>query len=50
MKMIYQLVKTGCNEDYLEIYTCETKGRGIRSLKEFSKGEFVVEYKGFLAI
>jgi len=36
------------NEEHLEIYYDEIKGRGIKSKTEFAKGEFVVEYKGEL--
>ena len=34
------------NEKFLEIYECKEKGRGIRSLKDFQKNDFVIEYKG----
>ncbi|VDD87161.1 unnamed protein product, partial [Enterobius vermicularis] len=36
------------NEKFLEIYECKEKGRGIRSLKDFQKNDFVIEYKGEL--
>ncbi|KAI1721150.1 SET domain-containing protein [Ditylenchus destructor] len=43
---LQQLIKTGGNEKYLEIYESEEKGRGICTSKSFEKGEFVIEYKG----
>jgi hypothetical protein len=49
-KYIQHLIKTGSTEEFLEIYTDEVKGRGIRALKAFRKGEFVVEYKGLIFI
>ncbi|CAB3402173.1 unnamed protein product [Caenorhabditis bovis] len=36
----------GTNEKFLEVYTDEIKGRGIRAGRNFNKGEFVIEYKG----
>uniref|UniRef100_F1LDN2 [histone H4]-lysine(20) N-methyltransferase n=1 Tax=Ascaris suum TaxID=6253 RepID=F1LDN2_ASCSU len=39
-------VYSGCNEKFLEVFVSKEKGRGIRTLKEFRKNEFVVEYKG----
>lgn len=36
------------NEDFLEVYESKEKGRGIRTLKDFRKNDFVVEYKGDL--
>ncbi|KAM3724202.1 Histone-lysine N-methyltransferase set-1 [Dirofilaria immitis] len=39
-------ILTGSNEEFLEIFECEEKGRGIRALRNFQKNEFVVEYKG----
>lgn len=36
------------NEKYLEVYDSKEKGRGIRSLKDFRRNDFVVEYKGEL--
>jgi hypothetical protein len=46
MNTIQELVETGSNENFLKVYTCEVKGRGLTTLKSFRKGEFVVEYKG----
>uniref|UniRef100_A0A1I7UMM1 [histone H4]-lysine(20) N-methyltransferase n=1 Tax=Caenorhabditis tropicalis TaxID=1561998 RepID=A0A1I7UMM1_9PELO len=34
------------NEKLLEIFTDDVKGRGIRTTTNFSKGEFVIEYRG----
>uniref|UniRef100_A0A0N5A9E4 Type II toxin-antitoxin system RelE/ParE family toxin n=1 Tax=Syphacia muris TaxID=451379 RepID=A0A0N5A9E4_9BILA len=33
------------NEKFLEVYVSKEKGRGIRSLKDFRRNDFVVEYK-----
>ncbi|KHN79023.1 putative histone-lysine N-methyltransferase set-1 [Toxocara canis] len=43
---IEQAVYSGHNEKYLEVFVSKEKGRGIRTLKAFTKNEFVVEYKG----
>jgi histone-lysine N-methyltransferase SETD8 len=39
-------IKTQGNEPFLEVYESEQKGRGIRTMRSFTKNEFVVEYKG----
>ncbi|KAI6192010.1 SET domain containing protein, protein [Aphelenchoides bicaudatus] len=46
MKQLEELVITGANEGDLEVAMFEGKGRGLRALRMFSRGEFVVEYKG----
>ena len=46
--MLREAIRRGSNEKYLEVYLDEVKGRCVRSLIEFSKGDFVVEYKGQL--
>ncbi|MFH4977063.1 hypothetical protein AB6A40_003772 [Gnathostoma spinigerum] len=45
-ELLRQAIKTGRNEDYLDVYVCDVKGRGIRAGRAFRKNEFVVEYKG----
>jgi hypothetical protein len=39
-------VITSSNEKFLGVYRDDIKGRGVKALKEFEKGEFVIEYKG----
>jgi hypothetical protein len=46
IKYTHNSITAGANEQYLQMYKCDVKGRGIRSLKTFKKGEFVIEYKG----
>jgi histone-lysine N-methyltransferase SETD8 len=46
MSQLEELVVTGANEMDLDIAICEVKGRGLRALRPFNRGEFVVEYKG----
>ncbi|CAJ0571974.1 unnamed protein product, partial [Mesorhabditis spiculigera] len=41
-----QAIDSGCNEKMLDVYHCPLKGRGIRTLVDFKRNEFVVEYKG----
>lgn len=48
MKQLEELVITGANEVDLDVAMFEEKGRGLRALRPFSRGEFVVEYKGRL--
>ncbi|KAI6240902.1 [Histone H4]-lysine(20) N-methyltransferase [Aphelenchoides fujianensis] len=45
-KQTVELIETGYNEDYLRIFECELKGRGVRAGRPFAKDQFVVEYKG----
>ncbi|KAK0418275.1 hypothetical protein QR680_013471 [Steinernema hermaphroditum] len=45
-KEVEEAVTSGSNEEFLQVYTCDVKGRGIRSLKTFKRNDFVVEYKG----
>ncbi|TKR67641.1 hypothetical protein L596_023761 [Steinernema carpocapsae] len=47
MKM-EEAVTSGSNEEFLQTYECEEKGRGIRALKTFKRNDFVVEYRGEL--
>ena len=33
-------------DDGLEVFETENRGRGVRTLKDFEKGEFLCEYAG----
>ncbi|KAI3410072.1 hypothetical protein GPALN_006435 [Globodera pallida] len=46
MKQIKYFIDTGVSESHLEVFQCPVKGRSVRALKSFQRGEFVVEYKG----
>jgi hypothetical protein len=46
MKQLEELVLTGANELDLDVEICGMKGRGLIAARPFSRGEFVVEYKG----
>jgi len=46
MRHLEEMVLNGANEPDLEVAICGHKGRGLRALRPFSRGEFVVEYKG----
>lgn len=41
------LIENDC-EDGLEVREIEGKGRGVCATKHFSRGDFVIEYKGEL--
>ncbi|TKR68594.1 hypothetical protein L596_024558 [Steinernema carpocapsae] len=43
-----EAVRTGKNEEFLEIYECSVKGRSIRSRTTFKRNDFVIEYRGDL--
>lgn len=47
MKQLEELVVTGSNEIDLEVAICGDKGRGLLAMRPFTRGEFVVEYKGW---
>ncbi|KAI6230394.1 [Histone H4]-lysine(20) N-methyltransferase [Aphelenchoides fujianensis] len=41
-------IRLAANERDLEVAECGAKGRGLRTLRPFARGEFVLEYKGDL--
>uniref|UniRef100_A0A1I7Z0Y9 [histone H4]-lysine(20) N-methyltransferase n=1 Tax=Steinernema glaseri TaxID=37863 RepID=A0A1I7Z0Y9_9BILA len=45
-KEVEEAVSSGSNEEFLQVFECDIKGRGLRALKSFKRNDFVVEYKG----
>jgi hypothetical protein len=45
-QLLREQVALAVHESFLEIISSPTKGRGLRTNKEFFKDQFVVEYRG----